>query len=215
MSGRHIDEARAAKALFGGHFFDMARARIGLMQLASIFAGCEGVIREAAREGRNITGWNERDHPLEMLFDDHCTAEVSRLLIEAAVTVRMLDDMAGHHVVGVNFTVGDVDEGSGRKPLNLREACNKIVHATNVEFDLGGGMTTFVDKAGDEVMECIVYLRPTSVVLRGNRADQPWDAELQVYPFIKAATMVTYRYEAALHELYEHRPYGEKASDQS
>jgi hypothetical protein len=45
------------------------------------------------------------DHPLEMLFDDHCTAEVSRLLIEAAVTVRMLDDMAGHHVVGVNFTV--------------------------------------------------------------------------------------------------------------
>jgi len=209
---RHIDEAKAATALFGGHFFDMGRARIGLMQLASIFAGCEGVVREVAREGRNIAGWDERDHPLEMLFDDHCTAEVSRLLIEAAITVRMLDDMAGHHVVGVNFAIGDIDEGFGRRPLSLREACNKIVHATSVEFDLGGGATTFIDKAGEEVTECIVYLRPTSVELRGSRANQAWSAELQVYLFIKAATMVTYRYEAALDELHEHRAYVTKAS---
>ena len=214
MKNRHIDEEKAAMALFGGHFFDMARSRVGLMQLASIFSGCESVIRQAAREGRNVAGWDERDHPLEMLFDDHSTAEVSRLLIEAAVTVRMLDDMAGQHVVGVDFSVGDIDEGSGRKPLTLREACNKIVHATHVEFDLGGGATTFIDKAGEEVTECIVYLRPTSVELRGTRANQSWSAELQVYAFIKAATMVTYRYEAALDELYEHRPYGEKP-DQS
>jgi hypothetical protein len=200
MGSRDIDETKAATALFGGHFFDMGRARVGLMQLASIFAGCEGVIREVAREGRNISGWDEGDHPLEMLFDNRCTAEVSRLLIEAAVTVRMLDDMAGHHVVGVNFTVGDLDEGSGRRPLSLREACNKIVHATNVEFDLGGGTTTFTDKAGEEVTECIVYLRPTSVELRGNWEDRAWSAELQVYAFIKAATMVTFRYEAALDE---------------
>ena len=146
-----------------------------------------------------------------MLFDDHCTAEVSRLLIEVAITVRMLDDMAGHHVVGVNFTVGDIDEGSGLRPLTLREACNKIVHANNVEFDLGGGTTTFTDRMGDEVTECIVYLRPTSVVLRGNRGEQAWSAELQVFSFIKAATMVTYRYETALDELCEHRAYVAKA----
>jgi hypothetical protein len=63
MGSRDIDETKAATALFGGHFFDMGRARVGLMQLASIFAGCEGVIREVAREGRNISGWDEGDHP--------------------------------------------------------------------------------------------------------------------------------------------------------
>lgn len=202
-----MDRSKAATALFGGHWFDMNSTRRNLLYLSGILAGCENVIRYMAREGRNVEGWDQRDHPLELLFDDHCVGEISRLLIEVAVTIRMLDDMAGAHVVSIGFDIGTLDDGSGRRALSLREACNKIIHATSVAFDLGGGCTTYVSKAGEELTECITYVRPTTLELRGAKGDNVWSAELDIMPFIKAATMVTYRYDAALDELYEyHEP---------
>jgi hypothetical protein len=199
-----MDRGKAANALFRGHWFDMNSARRNLLYLSSIFAGCEGVIKYMAHEGRNVEGWDERDHPLELLFDDHCTSEISRLLIEIAVTVRMLDDMAGPHVVSIGFKVGTFNQGRCDAALTLREACNKIIHATNVEFDFGGGVTTYVAKSGEELTECISYVRPTSLQLHGERAGEPWTAELDIMLFIKAATMVTYRYDKALDELHDY-----------
>ena len=200
-----MDKSKAASALFGGHWFDMASVRRNLLHLVGILAGSELVIMHMASEGRNLTGWDKRDHPLELLLDDHGTAEISRLLIDIAVTIRMLDDMAGPHVVSITFNVGELDEVESKQALTLREACNKIIHASNVQFDLGGGTTTYVNKDHEEITECVSYVRPTTLELRGDKVGKSWVAQLDIMAFVKAATMVTYRYDEALDELYKHR----------
>ncbi|MCA8973031.1 MAG: hypothetical protein KDC95_24825, partial [Planctomycetes bacterium] len=62
---------------------------------------------------------------------------------------------------------------------------------------------TYVDKNGEEVGECISYALPTILEMRGEQSGVEWIAELDFMAFIKAATMVTYRYDDAIDELYE------------
>lgn len=200
-----MEKSKAAEALYGGHWFDMGATRRNLMHFISMLAGCEFVMKQAALEGRNIEGWPKRSHPLEELYDDCFTSEASRLLIEVAVTIRMLDDMAGSHVVNVAANVGSIRTGEDLRPLTLREACNKIIHASQVSFNLGGGVTTYVNREGEEVGECISYALPDALELRGERGGLSWSAELDIVAFVKVAAVVTYRYEDALDELYEHR----------
>jgi hypothetical protein len=46
--------------------------------------------------------------------------------------VRTLDDVGAAFPAGV----GQLQKGGGSKPLSVREACNKVIHATKVEYDL-------------------------------------------------------------------------------
>ena len=198
-----MDRALAERRLFGGHFFDTSIVRRNILYLTGIVCGSEFAIKHAASEGRNLAQWGHRFHPVEMIYDDTFTAEVSRLLIEIAATLRILDDIAGSHVVAINFPVGNLLGPTGGTPMRLRDCCNKIIHARQLSFELGGGIMTYVDKNGEEVGECISYALPTILEMRGEQSGVELIAELDFMAFIKAATMVTYRYDDAIDELYE------------
>ena len=111
--------------------------------------------------------------------------------------------MDSHNIVSIDFPVGSVKEGTNHAVLSLREACNKIIHTKQIEFDVGGGLTTYIGKEQEEITECISYIRPSTLELRGKKSGNEWVADLEIMPFVKAATMVTYRYDDALEKYYE------------
>jgi hypothetical protein len=114
------------------------------------------------------------------ILDEHEMSLATRLLIECAVLIRMKDDAfleqhgmsAETHkdIVGTLSTGADLSECA---ELNLREACNKIVHAKRMNFD-------FEQDPGWESR----YLVPT-VHLYGEHRSLEWKAELDVIQFVE------------------------------
>jgi hypothetical protein len=164
---------------------------IFFMHLLGMFAGCEFSMRQIEQEEVSFQRRNRKSHPLQELYDDHFVPEVSRILIQTAAAIRLLDDMAGSAVVAVTFPVGELVTAKKKTTLTIREACNKIIHASFVKFDLGRLSDTQID-----------FARPTTVELQGRKNKAKWTARLQIVQFVTAAAIVTYRYDEALDELH-------------
>jgi len=65
--------------------------------------------------------------------------EITRILINSAITARIIDDREEGRF---NFNdtkcgelIEDLSLSNKSKPLNIREACNKIIHAKKIHFD--------------------------------------------------------------------------------
>ena len=113
-------------------------------------------------------------------------SEVSRRFIAIAVTVRSkldhcsdlemkrLDDAIG----SVGELMPDASDPTKTQALDLREACNKIIHALDVDF-----------KFSEPDSEELGGLLP-KVTLIGEYG-KPWKAILDVYAFIAGAYRVT------------------------
>lgn len=101
--------------------------------------------------------------------------EITRLLLTLAIHGRVIDDREGKFSDGDDFACGllqpDLDKDD-RKALGIREACNKIIHATKIRFDL------------EEHREQ-TFLNP-SIYLYGSSRAKQWRAELEVVSFGKA-----------------------------
>lgn len=115
-------------------------------------------------------------------------AEISRLLVHVATYFRVKadSDMWGHaswmhtdfQVTGVLYP--DTTVPAVTVPLELREACNKIIHATAIHFD---GTPDIGDKRG--------ALNPL-VHLYGHLGKKQWKAELNLVEFCRAALNVVF-----------------------
>lgn len=101
--------------------------------------------------------------------------EITRVLLNLAITARVIDDRED----GI-FVLFEGDCGTLQKDLtipdvvalNLREACNKIIHACKVRFD--------VEELGSQR-----YLNPI-IYLYGNLYGREWRVQLDVIDFCKA-----------------------------
>lgn len=98
-------------------------------------------------------------------------AEISRLLLSSAIMLRSRDDDVKTRETTLAGDVGTLDKGDGKgnQPLDLREACNKIIHARRFEFFEDGHPTQ----------------RPTHIVLLKGTYGTPWTAKLDIRYFVR------------------------------
>ena len=99
--------------------------------------------------------------------------EIKRIIVNASVVARIVDERKGYIIPKDKFCgelISDVLKPSEIKGLDLREACNKIIHATKFRTDL--------EKENDKP-----YMLP-KLYFYGNWRELEWKATLNVYEFI-------------------------------
>ena len=117
--------------------------------------------------------------PFRQMLDEHEESLITHLLIETAVLIRMKDDLFQQQhgipantqkdIVGTLCIPTNATQGS---LLHLREACNKIIHANLINFDLVG-----------EPFDHDRYLQPI-VYLYGEQRGTHWKAQLDVVKWV-------------------------------
>jgi len=124
--------------------------------------------------------------PLSSFVTANERAEISRLLVSIAAYYRVkYDDGSWEHgfwlherFAGVGELVVDRDNPTRVAPLDFREACNKIIHATKVNFD------SEVDAPTNATfMTGLIHLY-------GTKARKEWKAVLNIIEFCRAASNV-------------------------
>lgn len=99
--------------------------------------------------------------------------EITRILLTVAITARVIDDLQeGVFVLLEAGPCGTLQDGQVQKNLSLREACNKILHATKIRFDVDE------NEQGQKYMNAKIYLY-------GQRNGVEWKATLDVLEFAK------------------------------
>ncbi len=109
-------------------------------------------------------------------------AEITRILLSVAVNARVIDDLQEGVFDFVGGACGTLtDAKKGESELSLREACNKIIHAQKVRFDVS------------ENEQHIPYVNPL-IYLYGERNSVEWKAVLDVLEFAKKYVSVVRHY---------------------
>lgn len=122
------------------------------------------------------TGNGERWEPIEHLQqceDD----EIIRILLAVSITARVIDDRNNKVLDLIAGDCGKLiettDKGASEKGLSLREACNKIIHAQKIRFDIS------------ETAETKKYLNPFIYLYGERHKGSEWKVELDVVAFAK------------------------------
>lgn len=114
------------------------------------------------------------DSELWMRLKSHECQEISRLLVSLAVISRSNID-AGRFDENLERVVGKLFSGASthkkEKELDFREACNKIIHATSLKFDI----------SDDTSLECASL--PVDAILYGEHNSKQWKAILNIFDF--------------------------------
>ncbi len=137
-----------------------------IYQLACIFASSKELAMISAQHDS-----------FKILVDTFELSEASKKLISIAVALRSaLDSNSRHHKeVDVGTLIKDTTTKK-EEPLKLREACNKIIHASEVEF--------FDMEEGYEGLHW-------SIRLFGTYFEKTWEVTLDVAKFIESAHRTT------------------------
>lgn len=101
--------------------------------------------------------------------------EIARLVINCATTARIIMDQKkkntnGTHSVGI--WIENTKKPNKIKKLSIREACNKIIHAKELQFEV------------KKVKKDIYSLKP-KLILIGDYNDQTWEVEINIIEFIR------------------------------
>lgn len=125
---------------------------------------------------RKERGPREADEQLARFADlvaVHLMAQIPRTLISIASTVRIkMDDgswLVNDEIVGWVSEGDKIDPQKGER-LNVRDACNKIIHATRVHPN------PYKTESGVETIG-------TLITLSGTRNGKPWTAEINLQEF--------------------------------
>ncbi len=122
------------------------------------------------------TGNGETWEPIEHLqqYEDD---EITRILLAVSITARVIDDRNDKILDLVARDCGRLfetnEQGTTETGLSLREACNKIIHAQKIRFDVSETETTQT------------YLNPIIYLYGERRKGQEWKAVLDVISFAK------------------------------
>ena len=146
---------------------DQSRVQLLSFRLLTIFLASEGLHRLCN---------GEYDSGPDILANEFEKTEIEHLMLQIAVLFRSADTSALNNLTfdeRWNPSVGRLEEptGSQAKALFLREACNKIIHVTDIKYE-------FV--CGD--YEWNRFLRPT-MYLYGRKHGIEWKAILDIRDF--------------------------------
>jgi hypothetical protein len=130
------------------------------------------------------------DDELDTLRIRYEITEISRLLISIAVIIRNMQDSPVPRLIGPNraarksrqkeIEVGTLVTDSGKSQLNIRNACNKIIHALYVNFP--------VAQSDPEKLSHITR----KVIIKGKLGKQEWEANIDIINFIRAAYRISW-----------------------
>lgn len=150
-----------------GHFPNTSNTVLELHRLLSLFLASKSFA--ALRTNFPGEGFDPIFQIQEVEED-----EITRLLLTLAVTARVIDDRQGHVLERVGSNCGklkkNIDEHDD-EILSLREACNKIIHAKKIHFDLE-------EDAGQSYLNPFIYLY-------GDHNGKSWKATLDIVAFSK------------------------------
>lgn len=152
------------------HGIEVGAFRLELYRLFCMFSAG----REVTKHG---VGWST----IELLEEAYLEPEVMRILISCAAGLRIHFDQSEQKAMAIE-NVSDCGKVfpnwklsvKNVEVLRLREACNKIIHATDIRFDME------MSKAGRNRP----YYRPF-IVLYGKKGQRNWRAELSIIDFVK------------------------------
>lgn len=162
-----------------GHFFDSGPIRLDLWRLLTSFL--------AERAFSQVSEYElyAEHRPLLSLYSDFADTEMTRILLSSAVALRVADDRDGRILDQIADPCGELQTDCGRReiiPLTLREACNKLLHAERINFDVerldGGDLAQ---------LGYPTFLNPT-VYLYGAYRGTEWRAVLDVLSYIRGAS---------------------------
>jgi len=152
-----------------GHQVDLAGLRSDLHLLLAVFLASQPI----AAIG-DFDRWRGED--LYKLQDCEGNA-ITRLLLSTSISLRVLDDQEQRALDYASIYCGRLTRDI-TKPvesnigLTLREACNKIIHASVVEFDRGA------------LPSGSPYLHPF-LYLKGSERSTAWEVQLDVVQFVR------------------------------
>jgi len=157
-----------------GHHFDASNVRLDLYRLLALVLADQAVSKLATQS--NI---------FSDLQGEYLEYEVTRILLSSAIALRVEFDRHPKDVwkdwkteCGTLFEPYRVTGSKFKgKPLELRVACNKVIHASKIHWDVVGkypGLT---------------YVRPY-IYLYGKDRKVDWRAKLSVVLFVRRAVAV-------------------------
>jgi hypothetical protein len=159
-----------------GHFPNTENAIVELHRLLSIFLASRHfaeLCKEYPGEGYDPI------YEIQAVESD----EITRILLSLAVTARVVDDREQQvfGLVGSDCGIFQSDiHNQATEVLEIREACNKLIHAKTVRFD--------VEELGVQR-----YLNPI-VYLYGSFHEKEWKAQLDIIKFCKAYVTLVCRF---------------------
>jgi hypothetical protein len=123
------------------------------------------------------------------LRDDFEEMEIQAALVAVAVRLRIVEqeyrNICDLKEFGIAAGVLQQDiKTKKEEPLSLREACNKIVHADNIQFD-----RTFLD----DQLGTFGALNPWVIIYGekwNKKTKQQWRAKLEIKPFVNLGGLV-------------------------
>jgi hypothetical protein len=130
--------------------------------------------------------------PLLALHRELAEPQISHLLLQLALMVRTYDDLMANSRVADDYNahaetttgenyIGNLSDGN----LDLREACNKIIHAAEIRPVYERIDREVVrQKAAGELDQNIWYLTG-EIELNGTNRQKPWNATLHAESFIE------------------------------
>ncbi|HZV98469.1 MAG TPA: hypothetical protein VFF74_05725 [Methylophilaceae bacterium] len=129
-------------------------------------------------------------------FLQYSDEDMSENLITLAAIARACDDELGALTkIEPNFPKGVgklIHEGEKSKPLTIREACNKIIHAKVVEYDLAWSEENPIWYEWFKAQEQEVknqYKTPALKLEGAHQNGKKWVARVELIPFILATSM--------------------------
>jgi hypothetical protein len=150
-----------------GHFPNTSNVVVELHRLLAIFLA-------SRRFAELCTGYpGERFDPIYKIQEVEAD-EITRILLNLAITARVVDDREQRIFELVGSDCGTLQRDTSKEQidqLDIREACNKLIHASTVRLD--------VDDIGVQK-----FLNPT-IYLYGSLFGKSWRAELDVIKFCK------------------------------
>lgn len=150
-----------------GHFPNTENTIVELHRLLAIFLASRNFAELCVKYPGEGFDPNDRIQEVE-------TDEITRILLNLAVTARVVDDREGKVFDLVGSDCGTLQKELPKDEsavLEIREACNKIIHAQKVRFDV-------------EDLGVQRYLNPT-IYLYGFHQNKEWRAKLDVIKFCK------------------------------
>lgn len=152
---------------------NIANVLLDIYRLITIFLASEPISRLEVPKSYG-------SDPLQQ-FADFERDEITRILLTIAATVRVIDDRESRIFDLVAFECGslvlDVERSTGPIALTVREACNKILHASEVLFDR-------IDPT-----DGASFLRGTILLTGTNRA-RNWRASVDVVQFSRECASI-------------------------
>lgn len=159
-----------------GHFPNTGNTIIELHRLLAIFLASKNFSELC----ENYPGEGfDPIHKIQEVEED----EITRILLSLAITARVVDDRenkvfervsAGCGIIQKNILSEEVEI------LDLREACNKIIHAKSVRYDV-------------EEFNVQIYLNPF-IYLYGSFQGKQWRVNLDIIKFCKEYVSIVCRF---------------------